>query len=101
METNLLYYYIKEWIYKYENELFPLCKEEGVGVIVYNPLAGGFLTGKHERDRNPEMNGRFNLGESGKLYQKRYWHDAQFDIVDSIKEFFVPRNKTLTSVSIA
>ena len=101
METNLLYYYIKEWIYKYENELFPLCKEEGVGVIVYNPLAGGFLAGKHERDRNPEMNGRFNLGESGKLYQKRYWHDAQFDIVDSIKEFFVPRNKTLTSVSIA
>ena len=86
---------------EFENELFPLCKEERVGVIVYNPLAGGFLTGKHQRDRNPEMNGRFNLGESGKLYQNRYWHDAQFDIVDSMKEFFKPSNKTLTSVSLA
>ena len=27
--------------------MFPLCLEDGVGVIPYNPLAGGFLTGKH------------------------------------------------------
>ena len=29
-----------------ENELLPLCRAEGVGIIAYNPLAGGFLTGK-------------------------------------------------------
>ena len=30
-----------------ETELLPLCRDQGVGVIVYNPLAGGLLTGKH------------------------------------------------------
>ena len=33
-----------------ETELLPLCRDQGIGVIVYNPLAGGFLTGKHKGD---------------------------------------------------
>lgn len=86
---------------EFENELFPLCQSENVGVIVYNPLAGGFLTGKHRRDKEPEEMGRFKLGDSGKLYQARYWQDAQFDQVDSMKEFFKDRNKSLTQVSLA
>ena len=32
-----------------ERELFPLCEEEGIAVIPYNPLAAGMLTGKHKR----------------------------------------------------
>ena len=31
----------------FERDLLPLCQEEGIGVIPYNPLAGGLLTGKH------------------------------------------------------
>src|SRR5215217_7735415 len=31
----------------FERDLLPLCESEGIGVIPYNPLAGGFLTGKH------------------------------------------------------
>src|SRR5207344_2324182 len=38
---NLLYREI-------EAELLPLCRDQGLGVIVYNPLAGGFLTGRYE-----------------------------------------------------
>ena len=34
-----------------ERELFPLCAEEQVAVIPYNPLAGGLLTGKHRARR--------------------------------------------------
>lgn len=86
---------------EFEHELFPLCREEGVGVIVYNPLAGGFLTGKHRRDGAPEEGGRFNLGEAGKLYRKRYWQDAQFDALDAMKAFFAPRNKPLAQVALA
>ncbi|HEX2865701.1 MAG TPA: aldo/keto reductase [Ignavibacteriales bacterium] len=86
---------------EFENELFPLCQSEQVGVIVYNPLAGGFLTGKHERGNVPDEMGRFKLGDSGKLYQARYWQDAQFDQVDLMKEFFKDRNKSLTQVSLA
>ncbi|HUI66558.1 MAG TPA: aldo/keto reductase [Bacteroidota bacterium] len=86
---------------EFENELFPLCQEEGVGVIVYNPLAGGFLTGKHNREAGPQEGGRFTLGDAGKLYRKRYWQDAQFEAVDSLKNFFSPRNKNLTQVALA
>ena len=34
-----------------ERELLPLCAEEGMGVIPYNPIAGGLLSGKHNRRR--------------------------------------------------
>src|SRR5262249_61807851 len=33
-----------------ERELLPLCAEEGIGVIPYNPLAGGFLSRKPPKD---------------------------------------------------
>ena len=36
-----------------EAELLPLCRDQGVGVIAYNPLAGGFLTGKHSSEAPP------------------------------------------------
>ena len=36
-----------------EAELLPLCRDQGVGVIAYNPLAGGFLTGKHAAKSPP------------------------------------------------
>jgi 1-deoxyxylulose-5-phosphate synthase len=35
---------------EFERELQPLCLEEGIGVIPYSPLGGGFLTGKYRRD---------------------------------------------------
>src|SRR2546423_982749 len=38
-----------------EHELLPLCREEGLGVLVWSPLSGGFLSGKYRRDNpNPE-----------------------------------------------
>ncbi len=47
-----------------ERELLPLCEEEGLGVIPYNPLAGGLLTGKHRPDA-PQDGTRFTLGKAG------------------------------------
>lgn len=67
-----------------ERDLFPLCLESGVGVIPYNPLAGGLLSGKHaRRDEAPE--GRFTLGYAGAMYRDRYWHDREFDTVDALR----------------
>jgi aryl-alcohol dehydrogenase-like predicted oxidoreductase len=86
---------------EFEKELFPLCKEEGVGVIVYNPLAGGFLTGKHKRDREPDEMGRFTLGDAGKMYQARYWQEPQFNAVEKMKKYFEKKNKSLAHVSLA
>lgn len=82
-----------------EAEMLPLCLDQGVGVIAYNPLAGGLLTGKHQRDQPPAANTRFAV--AGKLYRERYWNDANFMAVEDLKEFFAVRGKALTHVSIA
>ena len=48
-----------------ERELFPLCAEEGIGVIPYNPLAGGLLSGKHRREAGPTAGTRFTHATAG------------------------------------
>lgn len=67
-----------------ERELFPLCSEERIAVIPYNPLAGGFLTGKHLRGE-PTAGGRFTLGYAAERYQERYWHERMFDTIDHLR----------------
>jgi aryl-alcohol dehydrogenase (NADP+) len=64
-----------------ELEILPLCVEEGLAVVSYNPLAGGLLTGKHDRSARPST-GRFGIVP---MYQERYWHDREFDVVEAIK----------------
>jgi len=91
---NLLYREIEE-------EVLPLCREEGVGIIAYNPMAGGFLTGKHRREAGPETGTRFALGASGDLYRRRYWQDAQFEAVERYKAFLEPRGRSLPQVAVA
>lgn len=91
---NLLYRDIEE-------ELLPLCREEGLGVIAYNPLAGGFLSGKYEPGEAPRPGTRFTLGDTGQLYQDRYWQAAQFEAVERLKETCGGRGLNLATVSIA
>ena len=71
---------------EFERELFPLCLEEGIGVIPYNPIAGGMLSGKHDRSKPPDEGTRFTLGTAGQMYQDRYWHDNVFDTVEQLDE---------------
>ena len=85
-----------------EHELFPLCREQNIGMIPYNPLAGGFLTGKHKAGAEPAAETRFALGgRAGETYRQRYWQEAQFAAVEHLKEFFAARNKPLAQVAIA
>jgi len=71
---------------EFERDLFPLCLEEGVGVIPYNPLAGGMLSGKHGRDKPPAEGTRFTIPNAGQMYQERYFHQREFDAVDAFQQ---------------
>lgn len=85
-----------------EEELVPLCQAKGVGVIVYNPLAGGMLTGRYESLEKVQEGSRFSLGNgSGQMYQKRYWNEAVMEQVTGLKRFFTERGKSLTHVALA
>jgi aryl-alcohol dehydrogenase (NADP+) len=91
---NLLYREI-------ELELLPLVRSQGLGVIVYNPLAGGFLSGKYHKGDEPQENTRFTLGTAARRYQQRYWDDAQFDAVDMLRPVAEAKGVGLAALAIA
>lgn len=81
-----------------ELELLPLCAEEGIGVIVYNPLAGGLLTGKYSKDVPPPEGTRFALRE---LYRSRYWHGSSFEAVERLRGIAEGSGRTMTQLALA
>lgn len=91
---NLLYREI-------ETELLPLCRSQGLGVIVYNPMAGGFLSGKYRKGEDPLEGTRFTLGTAAQRYQERYWQDAMFDAVDELRGACESRGVAMASVAVA
>jgi 1-deoxyxylulose-5-phosphate synthase len=84
-----------------EREMLPFCGEEGVGVIAYNPLAGGLLSGKHSRTAPPPVGTRFTLGNAAGAYQDRYWHDREFDTVDVLRQLAQKAGVSLVTLSVA
>jgi len=84
-----------------EREMLPFCGEEGVGVIPYNPIAGGLLSGKHRRSAPPPEGTRFTLGNAAQTYQGRYWHDREFDTVDQLLPLAEEAGVSLVTLSVA
>jgi len=84
-----------------ERELLPLVIEEGLGVIPYNPLAGGLLTGKHTKGAPPPEGTRFTLGNAAERYQERYWNDRAFDTVAALGKVADEAGVPLATLSVA
>ena len=84
----------------FERDLLPLCQEEGVAIISYNPLAGGLLTGKHKQEGGPPE-GRFTLGNAGAMYAGRYWHDRQFATVEALRGVAAEAGMSLATLAVA
>ena len=86
---------------EFERDLFPLCLEEGVGIIPYNPLAGGLLSGKHDTAKPPTEGTRFTLGTAAQNYQQRYWHDREFASVDQLRGVAADAGIPLPTLAVA
>jgi len=84
----------------FERDLLPLCEEEGVAVIPYNPLAGGLLTGKHDRGAPPKDGTRFTVGRAGAMYQTRYWHEREFDTIEELRKVAKDAGMSLTTLAV-
>ena len=52
--------------------------------VIYNPLAGGLLTGKYSPSEQPPT-GRFGPTELGTTYRNRYWNDTVFTALDALQ----------------
>ncbi len=84
-----------------ERELLPLCQAEGLAVIPYNPLAGGFLSGKHRRDAGPTAGTRFTLGTAAKRYQERYWREREFETVEAVRALAAEAGMSMVQLALA
>jgi len=65
-----------------EQEYIPFAKKFGASLVVYNPLAGGLLTGKQNLQTGPIAGTRFDKNER---YLNRYWHEDYFGAVQGVK----------------
>jgi aryl-alcohol dehydrogenase-like predicted oxidoreductase len=79
-----------------EHELLPLCREEGVGVLPWSPLSGGFLSGKYRRDNpNPAGARRTN-------FQFPAIDEARgFDAVEALDEIAKQKGASVAQVALA
>ncbi len=81
-----------------EDEYVEFAERYAVHDIVYNPLAGGLLSGKHTDPARPEAGGRFGA-ELGSMYRDRYWNQSQFAAVEALRS--VAADAGLTLVELA
>lgn len=65
-----------------EREMIPLCRDQGIALIPWSPLAGGFLTGKYRRGVTPNSP-RYR---SGRFLAERLSRLEEFDVVERAEE---------------
>jgi 1-deoxyxylulose-5-phosphate synthase len=78
-----------------EREMIPLCRDQGVAVIPYSPLAQGYLAGTHTRD-GQARSVRATTRRSG---PSLYGRPVDFDIVDRVSE--IARDRGLAPAQVA
>ncbi|MFT3767130.1 MAG: aldo/keto reductase [Minicystis sp.] len=81
-----------------EIEYLAFTRKHPIHNTIYNPLAGGLLTGKHARSGETEKGSRF---EKNRMYQGRYWSDRFFDLVDAYREIAKDEGLSLIEMSYA
>jgi aryl-alcohol dehydrogenase-like predicted oxidoreductase len=86
-----------------ELEIVDVCRNEGIGILPWSPLAGGWLTGKYDRDEQPR--GATRLGEDPgrgmEAYGPRNAHERTWRIIDAVREVAEGRGVPMSHVALA
>ncbi|HEY1707741.1 MAG TPA: aldo/keto reductase [Rhizomicrobium sp.] len=80
-----------------EREMLPLCRDQGIGVIPWSPLARGFLTGNRRR----QDKGETTRAKSDEFAHAMYYNDADFSVVDRVTEIAKKRGVSNAQVALA
>ena len=78
-----------------EREMIPLCRDQGVGLIPWSPLARGFLSGRYKRGMKPDS-ARYR---TDKYFAERFFRPEDFDVVERAEE--IAREKGVTTAQVA
>jgi aryl-alcohol dehydrogenase (NADP+) len=80
-----------------EREMIPLCIDHGVGLIPWSPLARGFLAGNRTRGRKDDT----ERAKSDDFAHDMYYSDADFDVVDRVKDIAAKRGVKPAQIALA
>ncbi len=83
-----------------EWELLPMCQEEGIGVIPWSPLAGGWLTGKYHRNAPPPPDSRVGRGDRWDDLPEQRENELTWRTIDVLREIAQERGKTPAQVAL-
>lgn len=79
-----------------EREIVPLLKDQNLGLMVWSPLAGGFLSGKYRKNQMPEDESRRKEFDFPPINK-----DKAFDIIDKMEEVSKAHNASIAQVALA
>jgi aryl-alcohol dehydrogenase (NADP+) len=86
-----------------EWEIVPAAQENGLGLLPWSPLGGGWLTGKYSRDEAPS--GATRLGENPdrgvEAYARRSPQQRTWDVVDEVKAVAGETGASMAQVALA
>ena len=84
-----------------EEELVPCCRKFGLDILVYNPLAGGVLSGKYQSKEYSDDGGRFSSSNTsfGAMYRDRYFRDDNFEALKVIQPIADKLDLTLLEIA--
>jgi aryl-alcohol dehydrogenase-like predicted oxidoreductase len=86
-----------------EWEIVPACLENGLGLLPWSPLGGGWLTGKYDRDVRPT--GATRLGEDPErgveAYERRSRVERTWDVVETVRSVAEGRGASMAQVALA
>ncbi|QCQ17596.1 aldo/keto reductase [Microbacterium sp. RG1] len=68
-----------------DEEYLEYARTAGIETMVYNPLAGGLLSGRHDLAKRPE-HGRFGDSRLADMYTQRYWNAAMLSAVTELSK---------------
>src|SRR6184192_136961 len=80
-----------------EREMIPLCKDQGIGLIPWSPLARGFLTGRYKRGGKVDT-ARYR---SDKYFADRFFRPEDFDVVERTVEVAKEKGVTPSQIALA
>jgi aryl-alcohol dehydrogenase-like predicted oxidoreductase len=83
-----------------EWELLPLCRSEGIGVICWSPLGGGWLTGKYRRDQPPPPDSRVGRADRWDDLPEQRESERTWRIVDALIDMGQARRKAPSQVAL-
>ena len=79
-----------------EEEILPFCRENGIGVVVYSPMASGLLTGKYDPNRLAPDDWRRKVDDFVKPKVTRF-----LKLVEKIRPIAARHGKTVGNLAVA